>query len=621
VKVGSKRTLGALLCATAAMVGAAAVSAVPAGAIVGGTESDFSWYPYFASFTQPMGTPPSCGGSVIADSWVLTAAHCVDSAPTVSVSVPAARAGGTGQVILHPQWRAGSSSGWDGYDVALVRLAPGALAAASPVQVGSPWDPGAYAANVLATIMGTGRTFAQDPNSRRFLAADTIIRGDGYMDDIFNPWLGRDHWREQLMIGAGTTNQTVCHGDSGGPLVVHRNGRPVQVGVASFIRDSDDCHGAAGFAELAGPQLAWIASQVPAVMDRWGSCAGADGVPGHPRAAYGTFVPGHQWDGPFPWRIWCEGQPDRLGPSLAVSPSGQWQIAFQANTGVLWTRSSSGAAGPVPGWPTMWPATSPSIAALPSGGFQLAYTTSDGMLGVVSPTGVVTGLGLGLATGTSPSLAVSATGQWRIAMHANTGRLWTRSSDGTGGPVPGDRTMWPGTSPSIVALPSGGFQIAYQTSDGILATVSPTGEVTSLGLGMAAGASPSIAVSASGQWRIAFQADTGELWTRSSSGVGGPVPGRRTMRAHTSPSMVALSSGGFQIAYQTGDGILAAVSPAGDVTGLGLGLAAGSSPGIAPFPRGGWMIAFEANTGMLWRRSSSGAGEDLRLGMPMGSQV
>jgi hypothetical protein len=32
--------------------------------------------------------------------------------------------------------------------------------------------------------------------------------------------------------------------------------------------------------------------------------------------------------------------PDRLGPSIAMQPSGEWRIAFQANTGVLWTRWS-----------------------------------------------------------------------------------------------------------------------------------------------------------------------------------------------------------------------------------------------------------------------------------------
>src|SRR6266508_2216812 len=133
------------------------------------------------------------------------------------------------------------------------------------------------------------------------------------MDDIFNPWYGFDNWHEQLMIGAGNTYQTVCSGDSGGPLVVSRDGRTVQVGVASFTQEDDDaCAGAAGFAELAGPQLAWVASQVPSIMDRWGGCTTPTGAPGDPEVAYGSFVPGFQWDGPIAWRLWCEGPPPEV---------------------------------------------------------------------------------------------------------------------------------------------------------------------------------------------------------------------------------------------------------------------------------------------------------------------
>src|ERR1041385_5725715 len=104
MKIGS-RLVGALLCASVAMVGSVVASAGPASAIVGGTAANVANYPYFATFPQPYGAPASCDGSVIADSWVLTAAHCVNAVQASPyVYVPAARTTSVGQVIPHPLW-------------------------------------------------------------------------------------------------------------------------------------------------------------------------------------------------------------------------------------------------------------------------------------------------------------------------------------------------------------------------------------------------------------------------------------------------------------------------------------------------------------------------------------
>jgi hypothetical protein len=176
---------------------------------------------------------------------------------------------------------------------------------------------GAYAPGTLATIMGYGRTSANGPSSfPDLLAADTILQSDDYMDDIFNRWYWFDDWISSLMIGAGTTYQTACFGDSGGPLVVGRNGGPVQVGVFSFLSayDGDGCNAAGGYSELAGPQLAWIASLLPPVRDGWGGCISPSGLPGRPSASYGPYQPGAQLDGPNYWKIWC------ADPTLTTVP-------------------------------------------------------------------------------------------------------------------------------------------------------------------------------------------------------------------------------------------------------------------------------------------------------------
>ncbi len=85
----------------------------------------------------------------------------------------------------------------------------------------------------------------------------------------------------------------------------------------------------------------------------------------------------------------------------------------------------------------------------------------------------------------------------------------------------------------------------------------------------------------------------------------------------TSPAIVALPAGGYQVVYQTADGVLGAVSPTGEVTGLGLGAWHGSSPSLAPATSGGFQVAFQANTGMLWTRFPDATAENLGLGMPL----
>src|SRR5262245_33286429 len=131
-------------------------------------------------------------------------------------------------------------------------------------------------------MVGRGRT-APSTESPELRDLHTVLRSDGDMDDVYNWVVGFDHWDETLMISAGFTNHTVCNGDSGGPLTVNRNGRIVQVGVASF-GDTwwANCDEPGGYVELDGPQLAWLASVVPSIMTRRGPCTTSTGAAGDP---------------------------------------------------------------------------------------------------------------------------------------------------------------------------------------------------------------------------------------------------------------------------------------------------------------------------------------------------
>lgn len=87
--------------------------------------------------------------------------------------------------------------------------------------------------------------------------------------------------------------------------MVYRNDLPVEVGVGSFVKGS--CNGPAGYAELAGAQLAWLATVVPSVVPRWGFCDAGLGTVGRYVTTYTTVAfPNAERDGPYYWGFGCE---------------------------------------------------------------------------------------------------------------------------------------------------------------------------------------------------------------------------------------------------------------------------------------------------------------------------
>jgi hypothetical protein len=171
------------------------------------------------------------------------------------------------------------------------------------------------------------------------------------------------------------------------------------------------------------------------------------------------------------------------------SSSSGYEIAFEANTGSLFTYSSTDAVKNTT--EGMWHGTSPSIAALAGGGYETAFQANTGSLFTYSSTGAVKKTTEGMWHGTSPSIAALAGGGYETAFQANTGSLYTYSS--TGAVKNTTEGMWHGTSPSIAALAGGGYEIAFEANTGSLYTYSSTGAVKNTTEGMWHGTSPSIA--------------------------------------------------------------------------------------------------------------------------------
>ncbi|MGB5976020.1 MAG: trypsin-like serine protease, partial [Cyclobacteriaceae bacterium] len=199
-------------------------------AIVGGSNADIANYPYQVALQTTSGQQ-FCGGTIICDTWIVTAAHCLQgssgNAANIQILAGTTRLSTAGQgqtrlveqVIIYP----GYVDVTLGRDCALLKLAsPLDLSdpnvGAIPMATEADRNAGLTDAGVISTISGWGTLSSGGSSPDVLQAAQVPIVSNAVADNAYGTTTITD---DQLAAGyMGTGGVDACQGDSGGPLVV-----------------------------------------------------------------------------------------------------------------------------------------------------------------------------------------------------------------------------------------------------------------------------------------------------------------------------------------------------------------------------------------------------------------
>ncbi|KAA0200991.1 hypothetical protein HAZT_HAZT001597 [Hyalella azteca] len=212
----------------------------PGPRVAGGDTASTAEYPWMVGVIKIEINRPNCGGSLISNQWVLTAAHCMigETLETLEVLLgtnlvglnqQSGRRVKVSRIIIHPYYNGVTYDS----DIGLLKLAARVTYSniISPVCLPFNMRQSDYE-GTYGTVTGWGRVGELEDLSEVLKEVDLRIIG---FKECIAYYPGSSLYEvTDNMLCTLRPGQDSCRGDSGGPLTVQFKGRHIQLGIVSW---------------------------------------------------------------------------------------------------------------------------------------------------------------------------------------------------------------------------------------------------------------------------------------------------------------------------------------------------------------------------------------------------